>query len=157
MADVRHAPAGVVAELERGLRWHESGRSGDGLKPETVAWARRLANGERISLTRWCTLFARALDGLDLAVPRGVVYGFLGPNGAGKTTLMRLLVGLIRPDAGEIELAPIDTSIVPNSGPTVASRTVMVVGGLVAKAARRLREVVRTEWLPYARARRPAR
>jgi ABC-2 type transport system ATP-binding protein len=45
-----------------------------------------------------------ALQGLDLAVPRGVVYGFLGPNGAGKTTLMRLLVGLIRPDAGEIEL-----------------------------------------------------
>lgn len=52
MADVRHAPAGVVAELERGLRWHESGRSGDGLKPETVAWARRLANGERISLEK---------------------------------------------------------------------------------------------------------
>ncbi len=45
-----------------------------------------------------------ALQGLDLAVPRGVVYGFLGPNGAGKTTLMRLLVGLITPDAGEIEL-----------------------------------------------------
>jgi ABC-2 type transport system ATP-binding protein len=45
-----------------------------------------------------------ALQGLDLAVPRGVVYGFLGPNGAGKTTLMRLLVGLIRPDAGRIEI-----------------------------------------------------
>ena len=45
-----------------------------------------------------------ALQGLDLAVPRGVVYGFLGPNGAGKTTLMRLLVGLIRPDAGKIEI-----------------------------------------------------
>jgi len=45
-----------------------------------------------------------ALDGLDLTVPRGLVYGFLGPNGAGKTTTMRLLVGLIRPDAGSIEL-----------------------------------------------------
>ncbi|MBA2557720.1 MAG: ATP-binding cassette domain-containing protein, partial [Chloroflexi bacterium] len=45
-----------------------------------------------------------ALDGLDLAVPRGVVYGFLGPNGAGKTTTLRLLVGLIRPDAGQIEV-----------------------------------------------------
>jgi len=45
-----------------------------------------------------------ALTGLDLAVPTGVVYGFLGPNGAGKTTTMRLLVGLIRPDAGSIEL-----------------------------------------------------
>src|SRR2546428_766494 len=45
-----------------------------------------------------------ALDGLDLSVPSGVVYGFLGPNGAGKTTTMRLLTGLIRADAGSIEL-----------------------------------------------------
>jgi ABC-2 type transport system ATP-binding protein len=45
-----------------------------------------------------------ALDGLDLSVPTGVVYGFLGPNGAGKTTTMRLLTGLLRPDAGSIQL-----------------------------------------------------
>ena len=45
-----------------------------------------------------------ALTGLDLTVPSGVVYGFLGPNGAGKTTTMRLLTGLIHPDAGSIEL-----------------------------------------------------
>ncbi len=45
-----------------------------------------------------------ALAGLELSVPTGVVYGFLGPNGAGKTTTMRLLTGLIRPDAGTIEL-----------------------------------------------------
>jgi ABC-2 type transport system ATP-binding protein len=45
-----------------------------------------------------------ALAGLDLAVPSGVVYGFLGPNGAGKTTTMRLLTGLIHPDAGNIEV-----------------------------------------------------
>ena len=45
-----------------------------------------------------------ALAGLDLSVPAGVVYGFLGPNGAGKTTTMRLLTGLIRPDAGSVEL-----------------------------------------------------
>src|SRR6185436_7047941 len=45
-----------------------------------------------------------ALDGLDLSVPSGVVYGFLGPNGAGKTTTMRLLTGLLHPDAGSIEL-----------------------------------------------------
>ena len=45
-----------------------------------------------------------ALDGLDLSVPAGVVYGFLGPNGAGKTTTMRLLTGLLHPDAGTIEL-----------------------------------------------------
>jgi ABC-2 type transport system ATP-binding protein len=45
-----------------------------------------------------------ALDGLDLTVPSGVVYGFLGPNGAGKTTTMRLLTGLLRADGGTIEL-----------------------------------------------------
>jgi ABC-2 type transport system ATP-binding protein len=45
-----------------------------------------------------------ALAGLNLSVPTGVVYGFLGPNGAGKTTTMRLLTGLIHPDAGTIEL-----------------------------------------------------
>ena len=45
-----------------------------------------------------------ALDGLDLSVPSGVVYGFLGPNGAGKTTTMRVLTGLLHPDAGSVDL-----------------------------------------------------
>ncbi len=45
-----------------------------------------------------------ALDGLDLAVPRGGVHGFLGPNGSGKTTTVRLLLGLARPTAGEMRL-----------------------------------------------------
>ena len=45
-----------------------------------------------------------ALDGLDLRVPAGVVYGFLGPNGAGKTTTMRVLTGLIHPDGGTVEM-----------------------------------------------------
>jgi len=43
-----------------------------------------------------------ALDGVDLRVRRGEVYGLLGPNGAGKTTLIRCLVGLVRPDAGTV-------------------------------------------------------
>jgi ABC-2 type transport system ATP-binding protein len=46
----------------------------------------------------------RALVGLDMSVPRGRVYGFLGPNGSGKTTALRLLTGLLRPDAGQIAL-----------------------------------------------------
>jgi ABC-2 type transport system ATP-binding protein len=45
-----------------------------------------------------------ALLGLDMSVPRGKVYGFLGPNGSGKTTTLRLLVGLIKPDAGTMSL-----------------------------------------------------
>jgi ABC-2 type transport system ATP-binding protein len=45
-----------------------------------------------------------AVDGVDLAVPRGAVYGFLGPNGSGKTTTIRMLLGLIRPTAGEHRL-----------------------------------------------------
>src|SRR4051812_18091377 len=43
----------------------------------------------------------RAVDGVDLAVRRGAVYGVLGPNGAGKTTTIRMLATLLRPDAGE--------------------------------------------------------
>jgi ABC-2 type transport system ATP-binding protein len=46
----------------------------------------------------------QALLGLDMSVPVGQVYGFLGPNGSGKTTALRLLTGLIRPNAGTIEL-----------------------------------------------------
>ncbi|HEY9524758.1 MAG TPA: ABC transporter ATP-binding protein [Thermopolyspora sp.] len=46
----------------------------------------------------------RALDGLDLAVRTGEVHGFLGPNGAGKSTTIRVLLGLIRPDAGTARL-----------------------------------------------------
>ena len=41
-----------------------------------------------------------AVDGLDLSVPQGSVFGFLGPNGSGKTTTIRMLLGLIAPSAG---------------------------------------------------------
>ncbi|GAA1238698.1 ABC transporter ATP-binding protein [Oryzihumus leptocrescens] len=46
----------------------------------------------------------RALDGLDLSVRRGEVHGFLGPNGSGKTTTLRVLLGLLRADAGQVRL-----------------------------------------------------
>lgn len=45
-----------------------------------------------------------ALDGLDLAVRQGEVHGFLGPNGSGKTTTIRILLGLLRADAGEVRV-----------------------------------------------------
>ena len=46
----------------------------------------------------------RALDGLDLTVAPGEVHGFLGPNGSGKTTTIRILLGLVRADAGTARL-----------------------------------------------------
>ena len=46
----------------------------------------------------------KALDGLDLRVDTGTVHGFLGPNGAGKSTTIRILLGLLRADAGQIRL-----------------------------------------------------
>jgi ABC-2 type transport system ATP-binding protein len=50
----------------------------------------------------------RAVDGLDLKVPRGSVYGFLGRNGAGKTTTVKTLLGLLRPTAGSAEVLGYD-------------------------------------------------
>ena len=49
-----------------------------------------------------------ALDGLDFAVDAGEVHGFLGPNGSGKTTTIRLLLGMLRPDAGSIRVLGMD-------------------------------------------------
>jgi ABC-type multidrug transport system ATPase subunit len=65
-----------------------------------------------------------AVDGIDLAVPRGSIYGFLGPNGSGKTTTIRLLLGLIRPTAGDHRLLG---RLMPDS----AARVLPRVGALV--------------------------
>ena len=46
----------------------------------------------------------RVVDGVDIAVPKGAIYGVLGPNGAGKTTTLRMLLGIIEPDDGERRL-----------------------------------------------------
>jgi ABC-type multidrug transport system ATPase subunit len=55
----------------------------------------------------------QALDGLSLAIPRGVIFGLLGPNGAGKTTLIRVLATLLRPDAGTAVVAGYDVARQP--------------------------------------------
>ncbi|MBI2796931.1 MAG: ABC transporter ATP-binding protein [Gemmatimonadetes bacterium] len=49
-----------------------------------------------------------AVDGIDLLVPSGEVFGFLGPNGAGKTTTMRMIAGILRPTGGSVRVAGID-------------------------------------------------
>lgn len=49
-----------------------------------------------------------AVDGLDLTVRRGELYALLGPNGAGKTTTLRMVTGLLAPDAGQVEVFGID-------------------------------------------------
>jgi ABC-2 type transport system ATP-binding protein len=56
----------------------------------------------------------KALDGLDLAVPRGTILGLLGPNGAGKTTAVRILTTLLVPDEGSVEVAGIDVQAEPD-------------------------------------------
>ncbi|WP_298580430.1 ABC transporter ATP-binding protein [uncultured Olegusella sp.] len=46
----------------------------------------------------------RVVDGIELRVPKGAVYGFLGPNGAGKSTTMKMILGLVRPSSGEVDV-----------------------------------------------------
>jgi len=60
----------------------------------------------------------RAAEDVNLAIPRGAIYGFLGPNGAGKTTTIRSIMNIILPDAGEIRLAgrPLDRSLSDHVG-----------------------------------------
>ncbi|MET0801527.1 MAG: ABC transporter ATP-binding protein [Actinomycetota bacterium] len=65
-----------------------------------------------------------AVDGLDLDVPEGGVFGFLGPNGAGKTTTIRCLLGLVAPGAGRLRLLGAD---VPGALPGVIPRVGSIV------------------------------
>lgn len=62
----------------------------------------------------------RAVDGLDLHVPRGSIYGFLGRNGAGKTTTIRMLMGLARPASGAASILGLNW---PLDGLAILSRT----------------------------------
>ncbi|MBF9132588.1 ABC transporter ATP-binding protein [Plantactinospora sp. S1510] len=63
-------------------------------------------NGAAIDIAGLTKSFgrAKALDGLDLSVESGQVHGFLGPNGSGKTTTIRILLGLLRADAGTVRM-----------------------------------------------------
>jgi ABC-2 type transport system ATP-binding protein len=67
-----------------------------------------------------------AVDHLDLAVPRGSVYGFLGPNGSGKTTTIRMLLGLAFPTSGSAKVLGVD---MPDGAVRVLSRVGSLVEG----------------------------
>jgi ABC-2 type transport system ATP-binding protein len=54
-----------------------------------------------------------AVNGIDLDVPRGELFGFLGPNGAGKTTTLRIIAGILRPSSGTVRIGGIDISADP--------------------------------------------
>lgn len=94
----------------------------------------------------------RAVDGIDLAIPAGSIYGVLGPNGAGKTTTLRMLLGIIDPDSGErhvlghtrpIDAAPLVGYLPEERGlyPSMASRDAIAfmgaLRGLPLKEGRR--------------------
>jgi ABC-2 type transport system ATP-binding protein len=69
-----------------------------------------------------------AVDGLDLVVPEGGVFGFLGPNGAGKTTTIRCLLGLVRPNAGR-------STLLGEVTPRDLARVIRRVGSIVEAPA----------------------
>ncbi|HET6372984.1 MAG TPA: ABC transporter ATP-binding protein [Candidatus Polarisedimenticolia bacterium] len=64
-----------------------------------------------------------AVDGIDLKVPSGSLYGFLGPNGAGKSTTIKCLTGLLRPTSGSIQILGMD----PETDPVAVKRLVGVM------------------------------
>ena len=70
---------------------------------------------EAVKLEREFKGGIRAVDGVDLAIESGEVYGFLGPNGAGKTTTVRMLVTLLRPTGGTARVAGYDVASEPDA------------------------------------------
>jgi ABC-2 type transport system ATP-binding protein len=81
----------------------------------------------------------RGLDGLDLAVEAGEVYGFLGPNGAGKTTTIRLLLDLIRPTRGRVTLLGEEPR---RGGPTLRRHVGYLPGDFLVSGSQSSRELL---------------
>ena len=50
----------------------------------------------------------KAVDGINLDIKPGEIFGFLGPNGAGKTTTIKMIVGLLKPDSGKVTVGTVD-------------------------------------------------
>mgnify|MGYP001821417284 FL=1 len=136
-----------VSRQTRAVRWGQALEAGAGFNSTRV----RTASGIGIAMG-WHGAGFTGSGEQKMGSTAGVELGADGAIrllianteiGQGTNTVMPMIVAdVLGVEPDEVELAPIDTSIVPNSGPTVASRTVMVVGGMVSKAAARLRALV---------------
>ena len=100
----RQTGSGLSASV-RGPLATSQGTAGEGVAGQGVAGPAPAA-GLAIATSGLAKRFRSqlAVAGIDLAVPRGAVYGFLGPNGSGKTTTIRMLLGLIVPTSGSHEM-----------------------------------------------------
>jgi len=131
----------------RGVRWSQAAEAGRGIGSTRV----QSAPGIGLALA-WHGAGFTGSGEVHLASVAGVELGDDGvvrvliantEIGQGTNTIFPMLAGeALGIDPSEVQMAPVDTSLVPDSGPTVASRTAMVVGGLVIKAAQRLRATV---------------
>jgi len=110
-----------VSQVSAGLEVTATGPAGDSTAPPVAAAEVAVATH---GLTKRFRGGQLAVDGLDMVVPRGSVYGFLGPNGSGKTTTIRMLLGLVYPTSGSHEL-------LATAMPSGAARVLPRVGSLV--------------------------
>ncbi len=136
-----------LSQQTRAIRWAQAEAAGRAGRSTRL----RVAHGIGIALawhgagfTGRGELHLDSVAGVELG-DDGVVRVLIANTEIGqgtKTIFPMLAAEALGIDPGEVEMAPVDTSIVPDSGPTVASRTSMIVGGLVVRAAQRLRATV---------------
>ena len=136
-----------VSQQTRAIRWAQALEAGRGVHSTRI----HSAPGIGIALA-WHGAGFTGRGEVRLASVAGVELGDDGvvrvliastEIGQGTKTIFPMLAAeALGIDPGEVRMAPVDTSVVPDSGPTVASRTAMIVGGLVVRAAQRLRETV---------------
>jgi CO/xanthine dehydrogenase Mo-binding subunit len=136
-----------LSQQTRSIRWGQAAEAGTSVRSTRI----HSAHGIGLALA-WHGAGFTGRGEVHLASVAGVELGDDGivrvliastEIGQGTKTIFPMLAAeALGIDPGEVEMAPVDTSIVPDSGPTVASRTAMVVGGLVIKAAARLRAAV---------------
>jgi CO/xanthine dehydrogenase Mo-binding subunit len=136
-----------VSNQTRAIRWAQAAEAGRGVRSTRI----HAAPGIGLALA-WHGAGFTGRGEVHLASVAGIELGDDGvirvliantEIGQGTRTIFPMLAAeALGIDPEEVQMAPVDTSIVPDSGPTVASRTAMIVGGLVIKAAQRLRITV---------------